>query len=59
MRELLEREALDVPVDSGELAYILVRVIESYAYLDLITGERPSAQRAEPIVRMLVTRPPS
>jgi AcrR family transcriptional regulator len=59
---LLEEESLDLPVDTHELAYVLVRVIESYAYLDLITGERPSAQRAEPIVRMLVggpTRPPS
>jgi AcrR family transcriptional regulator len=59
---LLEEESLDLPVDTHELAYVIVRVIESYAYLDLITGERPSAQRAEPIVRMLVggpTRPPS
>lgn len=58
---LLDEEALDLPVDTHELAYVIVRVIESYAYLDLITGERPSARRAEPIVRMLVgpTRPPS
>lgn len=55
---LLEEEAeagrLDVPVDLHELAYVIVRLIESYTYLDLITGERPEATRAEPILRMLL-----
>ncbi len=42
------------PVDLHELAYVIVRLIESYTYLDLITGERPEARRAEPILRMLL-----
>jgi AcrR family transcriptional regulator len=46
--------ALDVPVDLHELAYVIVRLIESYTYLDLITGEPPDAGRAEPILRMLL-----
>jgi AcrR family transcriptional regulator len=46
--------ALDVPVDPHELAYVIVRLIESYTYLDLITGERADARRAEPILRMLL-----
>jgi len=54
----LEAEAsasrLDLPVDLHELAYVIVRLIESYTYLDLITGERPEARRAEPILRMLL-----
>ena len=33
---------------------MIVRLIESYTYLDLITGERPEARRAEPILRMLL-----
>jgi len=33
---------------------VIVRVVESYVYLDLITGEEPEAQRAEPILRMLL-----
>ncbi len=37
-----------------ELAYVIVRLIESYTYLDLITGEQPDAARAEPILRMLL-----
>jgi AcrR family transcriptional regulator len=40
--------------DRREVAYALVRVIESYTYLDLITGERPEADRARPIFARLV-----
>lgn len=45
---------LDVPADLHEVAYVIVRLIESYTYLDLITGERPDARRAEPILRLLL-----
>jgi AcrR family transcriptional regulator len=45
---------LDLPVDLHELAYVIVRLIESYIYLDLITGEEPDAKRAEPILHMLL-----
>jgi AcrR family transcriptional regulator len=58
IRRLLEAEAdsgnLDVPVALDELAYVIVRLIESYTYLDLITGEPPDARRAEPIFAMLL-----
>jgi AcrR family transcriptional regulator len=58
IQSLLEHEAkssrLELPVDLHELAYVIVRLIESYTYLDLITGERPEAARAEPILRMLL-----
>jgi AcrR family transcriptional regulator len=56
VHQLLEEEAetLDLPVDLNELAYVVVRLIESYTYLDLITGEAPDAKRAEPILRMLL-----
>ena len=40
--------------DRHEVAYALVRVIESYTYLDLITGERPEAGRARPIFARLL-----
>jgi AcrR family transcriptional regulator len=45
---------LDLPVDLREVAYVIVRLIESYTYLDLITGEEPDARRAEPILRLLL-----
>jgi AcrR family transcriptional regulator len=54
---LLEEAAagrLDLPVDLRDLAYVIVRLIESYTYLDLITGENPQTRTAEPILRMLL-----
>jgi AcrR family transcriptional regulator len=58
IHHLLAEEAdagrLELPVDLHEVAYVIVRLIESYTYLDLITGERPDAQRAEPVLRMLL-----
>jgi AcrR family transcriptional regulator len=49
-------EALIDPADPDrhEVAYALVRVIESYTYLDLITGETPDAGRARPIFARLL-----
>jgi AcrR family transcriptional regulator len=58
MHDLLSEQAdagaLDLPVDLREVAYVIVRLIESYTYLDLITGEKPDARRAEPILRLLL-----
>ena len=51
---LLERERVELEADRREVAYVIVRVIESYTYLDLILGERPDARRAEPILRLLL-----
>jgi AcrR family transcriptional regulator len=49
-----ERGNLDLRADLGEVAFAIVRIIESYTYLDLILGEKPSAERAEPIFRLLL-----
>jgi AcrR family transcriptional regulator len=58
MEDILREEAdagrLSLPVDLHEVAYVIVRLIESYTYLDLITGEEPDARRAEPVLRMLL-----
>jgi AcrR family transcriptional regulator len=58
IHRLLAEEAskgqLDLPVELPELAFTIVRLIESYTYLGLITGERPDARRAEPILRLLL-----
>jgi AcrR family transcriptional regulator len=54
LREEAAAGRLDLPVDLHEMAYVIVRLVESYTYLDLITGERPDAARAEPILRMLL-----
>jgi len=49
-----EAGRLSLPADLHEVAYVIVRLIESYTYLDLITGEHPDARRAEPILRLLL-----
>jgi AcrR family transcriptional regulator len=58
IHRLLQEEAdagrLDLPVELREVAYVIVRLIESYTYLDLITGEQPDARRAEPVLRLLL-----
>jgi AcrR family transcriptional regulator len=55
VRDLLVEEGLDtLPVDVGELAFVTVRIVESYTYLDLLTGQRPQAERAAPVLRLLL-----
>jgi AcrR family transcriptional regulator len=54
LREVSDARRLDLPVELHEVAYVIVRLIESYTYLDLITGEEPDARRAEPVLRMLL-----
>ncbi len=54
MHGLLREAELDLPADDREVAYVIVRLIESYTYLDLILGEQPDARRAEPILRLLL-----
>src|SRR3954463_13906662 len=58
IQRLLQEETdagrLDLPVELREVAYVIVRLIESYTYLDLITGEQPDARRAEPVLRLLL-----
>jgi AcrR family transcriptional regulator len=47
-------DRLELAADLHEVAYVIVRLIESYVYLDFITGEEPEPGRAEPILRMLL-----
>lgn len=54
LREEADGGRLELPADLHEVAYVIVRLIESYVYLDLITGEPPQPRRAEPIMRMLL-----
>jgi hypothetical protein len=54
LQEETDADRLDLPVDLHEVAYVIVRLIESYTYLDLITGEEPDARRAEPVLRLLL-----
>ena len=56
---LLEEELLagrmSTPLPVHDLAYVLVRVCESFAYADLIAGERPSADRAAAAIDLVLS----
>jgi AcrR family transcriptional regulator len=54
LREEADAGRLAVAADLREVAYVIVRLIESYVYLDFISGEEPEPGRAEPILRMLL-----
>jgi AcrR family transcriptional regulator len=55
VRALVAEEGLDdLPVDVDELAFVIVRILESYIYLDLLTGRPPQAERVEPVLRLLL-----
>lgn len=55
---LVRRELGDEPlagaIDPPGLAYLLVRMSESFTYADLISGDRPSADRARVAFRLLL-----
>ena len=54
LEEETARGALDLPADLHDVAYTIVRIVESYVYLDRITGEEPDARRAEQVLRLLL-----
>lgn len=45
---------LHSPVPTDDLPYVLVRIVESYVYLSLITGEEPDATRASRVLHALL-----
>jgi AcrR family transcriptional regulator len=55
---LLEQERdrghLDPALDLHDLAYLVVRIVESFIYADLITGDPPDAAKAELAVAALL-----
>ncbi len=54
LREETDAGRLDLPADLAEVAYVIVRIIESYTYLNFITGREPDAAKAESVLRMLL-----
>ena len=57
VRTLLDEELpgadMGMPVD--DVAYLLVRIAESFCYVDLITGDEPDASKVGPAVRLLLS----
>lgn len=55
-RELGDRP-LDGAIDPAGLAYLLVRISESFTYADLISGDQPSAEHAGRAFRLVLRVP--
>ena len=57
-RELLDEQVeagkLKPPLDRDTLAYLMVRVSESFLYSDLITGQEPDTEKGVEVVRLLL-----
>jgi AcrR family transcriptional regulator len=58
VREMLATEVeagrLDPPMDLDDLAYIIVRLGESFVYTDIITGAQPNPARAGRAIEVLL-----
>ena len=49
---------LSHPMEAPDLAYLLVRIIESFIYADMITGEEPDAGKVATAIGALLHVPP-
>jgi AcrR family transcriptional regulator len=62
-RALLEEQvsagALKPPLELDTLAYVIVRIAESFLYSDVITGTEPDVDRAVEAIRALLHAPPA
>ena len=45
---------LELPVDPHTMAYALVRIVESFIYADMISGEKPDLVKAEQILALML-----
>ena len=59
MRQALEERAraghLRLRLDAADLAYVIVRVSESFIWRKFITGDEPDLEKASQVVRVLLT----
>ncbi|MEJ2087265.1 MAG: QsdR family transcriptional regulator, partial [Gammaproteobacteria bacterium] len=62
LERLLEEEVgagrMSLPVEPAVMAYALVRIVESFLYADLITGEAPDLDSAARILRLMLRQDP-
>lgn len=59
VRALIEREVdnghLEPAMDTGSLAYVIVRIAESFLYRDVISGDDPDVETATKAIGLLFT----
>jgi hypothetical protein len=56
VEHLVRTELGEQPLAARDLAYLLVRISESFTYADLITGDAPSAERARAAFELVLRR---
>jgi AcrR family transcriptional regulator len=54
VHEETDKGRLNASIPLDDLPYVLVRLMESYAYVGLITGERPDPDRAARVINALL-----
>ncbi len=63
MRELLAEQVqageLEPPLPLDSLAYLIVRIVESFLYSDVITGSEPDVGAAADAIHVLLHAPPA
>lgn len=57
LKQEQDRGNLSHPMPLHDLAYLIVRIMESFIYTDLITGEPPDAGKAETAIAALLGAP--
>jgi AcrR family transcriptional regulator len=57
--EAAETKGLQLRLDPDTLAFVLVRLAESFLWTDLITGEEPDLTKAREVARIILTGAPS
>jgi AcrR family transcriptional regulator len=57
--EQVEAGALELAFDADTLAYLIIRVAESFIYSDVITGSEPDVDKAVEVVRALLHTAPA
>ena len=59
LAEQVEAGALTPPLDLDDLAYLVIRISESYLYSDVITGSEPDVGKAIDAIHALLHAPPT
>ena len=63
MRSLLEEQVsagrLEPALDLDSLAYLIVRIVESFLYSDVIAGSEPDIDAAADAIHVLLNAPPT
>lgn len=54
LEEAVRDRGLDLKLDAQTLAFVLVRVAESFLWTDLITGEAPDLSKGQEVARVLL-----